>query len=107
MNDEERCAQYRKFKKIDDAFRAGDLASLKDAVEDPASVANGPMPIEIGSCLEYAVYHSPIAFIRTLLEAGADPNPINHDGFPPLIAALTCRRSQPGSPARPDVNDIV
>src|SRR5262249_21368931 len=25
----------------------------------------------------------------------------------PLIAALSCSRSQPGSPARPDVSDII
>jgi ankyrin repeat protein len=65
------------------------------------------MPLTIGSCLEYAIYHSPLSFIRTLLEIGADPNPINHAGFPPLIAAISCSRSCPGSSARPDVNDII
>jgi hypothetical protein len=46
-------------------------------------------------------YHSPISFIRTLLDIGADPNPIDHAGFPPLIAALSCSRPQPGSAGRP------
>ena len=102
-SDEERCAEADQFKKIDAAFRGGDLAALRAAVDDPSVVPNGPMPLAIGRCLEYAVYHSPLAFVRTLLEAGADPNPADHAGFPPLIAALSCSRSQPGSPARPDV----
>jgi ankyrin repeat protein len=106
-SDAERCAEYQKFKKIDTAFRAGDLAALYDAVDDPDSVPNGPMPLTIGSCLEYAIYHSPLAFIRTLLEIGADPNPTNHAGFPPLIASLSCGRSHPGSPARADVINII
>src|SRR5919108_6083462 len=106
-SDAERCAEYEKFKKIDAAFRAGDLAALQAAVDDPASVPNGPMPLTIGSCLEYAIYHSPVPFIRTLLEIGADPNPADHAGFPPLIAALSCSRPRPGSPGRPDVLQIL
>jgi ankyrin repeat protein len=106
-SDQERSAEYEKFKKIDAAFRAGDLAALRAAVDDPDSVPNGPMPPEIGPCLEYAIYHSPLPFIRDLLEIGADPNPADHAGFPPLIAALSCSRPQPGSPGRPDVADII
>jgi hypothetical protein len=63
----ERCAEYEKFKKIDAAFRVGDLNALRAAVDDPHSVPNGPMPLTIGRCLEYAIYHSPLAFLRTLL----------------------------------------
>lgn len=105
--DAERCAEYEKFKRIDAAFRAGDLAALRAAVDDSASVPNGPMPLTIGPCLEYAIYHSPVTFIRALLEIGANPNPADHAGFPPLIAALSCSRAQPGSPARPDVLEIL
>lgn len=106
-SDEERCAEYYKFVKIDAAFRLGDLDALRAAVDDPASVPNGPMPLTIGACLEYAIYHSPLQFIRTLLEVGAGPNPADHAGFPPLIAALSCSRPQPGSPGRQDVLDIL
>lgn len=106
-SDEERCTEHERFKKIDAAFKAGDLAALRAAVEDPDAVPNGPMPLAIGPCLEYAIYHSPLSFIRTLLEIGANPNPENHIGFPPLIAALSCSRSQAGSPARPDVAAIL
>jgi uncharacterized protein len=95
------------FRTIDAAFRAGDLAALRAAVDDPAVVPNGPMPLEIGPCLAYAIYHGPLTFIRTLLEIGADPNPDDPAGFPPLIAALSCSRSHPGGPARPDVVEIV
>jgi len=106
-SDAERCAEYEKFKKIDAAFRVGDFAALRTAVDDPASVPNGPMPLTIGSCLEYAIYHSPLPFIRMLLEIGADPNPADHAGFPPLIAALSCSGSQSGLPGRPDVLEIL
>lgn len=107
QSDAERCAEYERFKKIDAAFRAGDLAALRAAVDDPAAVPNGTMPLTIGSCLEYAIYHSPLPFIRALLEIGADPNPADPAGFPPLIAALSCSRSRPGAPGRPDVVDIL
>jgi ankyrin repeat protein len=106
-SDAERCAEYEQFKKINAAFRAGDLSALRAAVDDPASVPNGPMPLTIGSCLEYAIYHSPLPFIRALLEIGADPNPADHAGFPPLIAALSCGRPQPGAPGRQDVMEIL
>jgi hypothetical protein len=95
------------FQRIDDAFRRGDLDALRAAVEDPSLVPNGQMPIGIGSCLVYAIYHSPLAFIRTLLELGADPNSPADDGFPPLIAALTCSRAVPGASPRTDVDEII
>jgi uncharacterized protein len=100
-------AEHEQFMKIDAAFKAGDLAALRAAVDDPAMVPNGPMPLSIGPCLEYAIYHSPILFIRTLLEIGADPNPTDHAGFPPLIAALSCCRHQPGSAERQDVLEVM
>jgi uncharacterized protein len=102
-----RCAEYAKFRKIDEAFRMGDLEALRASVDDPGNVPNGPMPIAIGSCLEYAIYHSPLAFIRTLLENGANPNPTDHAGFPPLIAALSCSNQRPGAPARQDVCETI
>src|SRR5688500_8564189 len=90
--EEERCAKAKKFQRIDDAFRAGDLAGLRGAVDDPGTVPNGRMPDTVGPCLIYAIYHSPLTFIRTLLEIGADPNAPVDDGFPCLIAALCCTR---------------
>jgi uncharacterized protein len=105
--DAERCKEAETFRRIDAAFRGGNLARLRDAVDDPASVPNGPMPLTIGSCLVYAIYHSPLPFIRELLAIGADPNPAVNDGFPPLIAALSCSRPHPGSPGRSDTLEIV
>ena len=49
--------------------------------------------------LEYAIYHSPLAFIQKLLALGADPNYGDHAGFPSLIAAL--------SADRPDRQDLL
>jgi hypothetical protein len=106
-SEEQRCAEARKLQRIDDAFRSGDIDDLRAAVEDPAMVPNGRMPDAIGSCLVYAIYHSPLPFIRTLLELGADPNAPADDGFPPLIAALCCTRDQPGVTKRDDVDEII
>jgi ankyrin repeat protein len=103
----ERCKEAEKFRKIDTAFRNGDLVALRASVDSPDCVPNGPMPLAVGPCLEYAIYHSPLSFIRTLLEIGADPNPTDHAGFPPLIAALSCSHPQPGSPGRHDTLDII
>jgi ankyrin repeat protein len=104
---DERCAEAQTFQLIDQAFRRGDLDALRAAVDDPALVPNGQMPLTIGMCLVYAIYHSPLPFIRTLLEIGADPNAPVHDGFPPLIAALSCSRDAPGARRRTDVNEII
>lgn len=107
QSDAERCAEFAKFKQIDAAFRAGDLAALRAAVDNPGDLPNGPMPLTIGRCLTYAVYHSPLPFIRTLLEIGADPDGSDGDGFPPLLAALSCSHAHPGSPGRQDVVPIL
>ena len=106
-SDEERCARARKLQAIDDAFRAGDLEALRAAVDDPGAIPNGDLDDTIGTCLVYAIYWSPLAFISELLDLGADPNAPVDDGFPPLIAALTKTRSEPGSAARPDVDEII
>ena len=81
--EDERCSEAERFEKIDAAFRNGDLAALRAAVEDPTAIPNGPMPRSVGPCLEYAIYHSPIAFIRQLLEIGADPNLDDQSAFHP------------------------
>ena len=105
--EEERCAEAKKLARIDAAFFAGDLDALRAAVDDPSAVPNGQMPLAIGSCLVYAIYHSPLAFIRTLLDIGADPNLPVDDGFPPIIAALMTTRDMPGSKRRTDVDEII
>jgi hypothetical protein len=77
-SDCERCKESEAFRKIDAAFRNGDLAALRASVDGPDCAPNGPMPPAVGPCLEYAIYHSPLLFIRILLEIGADPNPTDH-----------------------------
>ena len=101
------CAGERQLRQIDEAFKSGDLDALRRAVDDPAIVPNGRMPDTIGPCLVYAVYHSPVAFIRTLLELGANPNEPADDGFPPIIAALSSGQRAPGLKTRHDVPDII
>ncbi len=107
MTEEERSREARAFARIDAAFRAGDYEGLRAALEDPQGFPDVYGPLTIGHCLEYAIYHSPLPFIRLLLERGADPNYADHAGFPSLIAALTCLRSVPGSPARADAHEIL
>ena len=105
--DEQRCAEAKKIQRIHRAFLSGDLVELGAAVDDPADIPNGRMPVAIGCCLVYAIYHSPVGFIRQLLEMGADPNAPADDGFPPLIAALSCAQSAPGARRRSDVAEMV
>jgi hypothetical protein len=105
--DDERCAEAKRFARIEAAFRAGDLDALRLAVDDPGVIPNGVMPIGIGNCLVFAIYRSPLPFIRTLLDLGADPNAPADDGFPPLIATLGRSRSVDGAPKRDDVDEIL
>ena len=107
MDDERRCVEAEQFRRIDHAIRSGDLEALRAAVDDPALVPNGYLSRGIGTCLVYAIYHSPLSFIRTLLDLGADPNAPADDGFPPLIAALACTREEPGTTPRSDCADLL
>lgn len=75
---------------LHEAFKKGDLAAVKLALDDPQDFPNCSGPLSIGVVLEYAIYHSPLEFIKTLLEFGADPNYEDQEGFPSLIAALSC-----------------
>jgi ankyrin repeat protein len=65
---------------IHEAYKHGDLEALTALL--------GGQEIK----LEYAIYHSPLPFVRTLLELGADPNYDGHAGFPSLIAAISTER---------------
>ena len=83
----------QQFQKLDRVFRAGDLAGLRDALGNPTDFPNCPLPYSLGVCpLVYAIYWSPLPFIESLLEAGADPNYEADDGFPALIAVLSTDR---------------
>jgi ankyrin repeat protein len=105
--DEARCEEVRRIEAIDAAFRAGDLRALRARVDDPGVIPNGSMPLAIGPCLVYAVYHSPLPFIRELLALGADPDRDDGDGFPPLFAALCGLRARPGAPGRTDALEVL
>lgn len=86
---------------IHDAYLRGDLDALRSLLGDPADFPNCRGPSGVGEIiLEYAIYHSPLAFIRQLLELGADPNYGDHAGFPSLIATLSCGE-------RPDKYEIL
>jgi ankyrin repeat protein len=75
---------------VHEAYKRGDLNALRELLGDPPDFPNCRGPAEI--VLEYAIYHSPLVFIRTLLELGAEPNYGDHAGFPSLMAALSADR---------------
>jgi Ankyrin repeats (3 copies) len=80
---------------LHEAYRRGDLEAVKAMLGDPPDFPNCPGPYGVGEIvLEYAIYHSPLGFIRKLLELGADPNYQDRAGFPSLIAALSCGERQ-------------
>jgi len=80
---------------IHEAFKRGDLGALRALLGDPPDFPNCRGPRGVGEIiLEYAIYWSPLAFIRTLLGLGADPNYQEHAGFPSLIAVLSTQRSE-------------
>jgi ankyrin repeat protein len=79
---------------IHEAFRRGDQETLRALLGNPPDFPNCRGPRGVGEIiLEYAIYWSPLAFVRTLLELGADPNYQDHAGFPSLIAALSTERA--------------
>jgi ankyrin repeat protein len=109
VNDrEQRRAGYEAFLRIDGAFKAGDLLALRAAVGDPEGFPNVRAPHDAIGCslLQYAIYHSPLNFIKELLDLGADANYDDHDGFPSIMAALSCKPGY-GSAGRSDINEIV
>lgn len=79
---------------IHEAYRRGDLDALKGLLGNPPDFPNCRGPLGVGEkILEYAIYHSPLGFVRTLLELGADPNYEDAAGFPSLIAAISTTRA--------------
>lgn len=95
------------YARLDAAFRAGDFAALSRELGDRSDFPNIVAHEAIGSCLTYAIYHSPLPLVRTLLDEGADPNWPTNGGFPPMIAALTCAQPAPGTTVREDVPELV
>ena len=102
-----RCQEHERFMTIDAAFRNGDLAALKAAMTTDDRFPDLIAEVAFGACLPYAIYHSPLAFIATLLDEGADPNFDEGDGFPPLIATMSAARQAPGARPRSDWHAVL
>jgi ankyrin repeat protein len=106
--EDERCREAERFRRVDSAIKAGDLAALRASLDDPEGFPNiRPDGAITCSLLQYAIYHAPLSLVRDLLAAGADPNYDDHDGFPGLIAALSSGQQAPGATPRLDVPAVV
>lgn len=106
--EDERCREADRFRRIDAAITAGDLAALRASLDDPDGFPNVRPDGGIRcSLLQHAIYHAPLSLVRELLAAGADPNYDDHDGFPSLIAALSSGQRAPGATPRRDVPAVV
>lgn len=99
--------EHARFRRLDHAFRGGDFASIQNEFASADDFPNVIAHPAIGACLTYSIYHSPLALVAALLDAGADPNWPADDGFPPLIAALSTADAAPGSTPRNDVHALV
>lgn len=88
------------YRRVHGAVADGDLAALRRELEPFGDFPNRSVDGAVGLPLVYAVYHGPLELIRALLDAGADPDASDGDGFPPLIAALS-------PPDRDDVVDLL
>jgi ankyrin repeat protein len=78
---------------LHEAYVRGDLDTVRTMLGNPPDFPNCRGMEGVGDIpLEYAIYWSPLAFVKTLLEFGADPNYEDHAGFPSLIAALSTDR---------------
>ena len=95
------------YHRLDAAFSGGDLEALRREIGDLGDFPNVAPDVAIGMPLVYAIYHSPLSLVRELLDAGGDPNSDSGDGFPPLIAALTCATPTPGATVRHDLPELV
>lgn len=74
------------------ALKADDLEGVRFALENPPDWANGRDALLHIHVLAHAIGCAPLGLIKTLVEAGADPNYEAADGFPSLILALGAGR---------------
>lgn len=80
---------------LDEAYRAGDLAAIREILGNLADFPNCVQPFELGcggTPLDYAFCWSPAHLIHELLEAGADVNYSADDGYPAIFTLMDTDR---------------
>lgn len=85
----------RRSQALDTAYRAGNLAEIRELLEDPCDFPNCRQPTGFGCGefpIEYAIYWSPARLIHEFIILGADVDYPAEDGFPCLIALLSTDR---------------
>lgn len=95
------------YQRVNAAFVDGDLEALRREIGHLEDFPNAAPDSGVGMPLVYAIFHSPLRFVRELLDAGAHPDGSDGDGFPPLIAALTCAVTTAGATERDDVEELI
>jgi ankyrin repeat protein len=93
--------------RLDAAFKQGDFDTIERELGALDGFPNVRPDLALDDPLTYAIYHGPLELVARLLRAGADPNWPADDGFPPLIAALSCAQEAPGATPRDDVHELV
>jgi ankyrin repeat protein len=95
MDPGDRCEIAARYKRLREAYRAGDMAKVKAELSWPEDFPNTIQPMEL-ACgarpISTAIMLSPIRFIRQLLDLGADANFKADDGFPALIDVIDVDR---------------
>jgi ankyrin repeat protein len=77
---------------IGTALKAGDLDELRRCYAGDTEFPNVLDPLTATPLLALAIYGSPLATVRALLDHGASPNYEALDGFPAIYAALSTSR---------------
>ncbi len=80
---------------LDAAYRSGNLAKVRELLDDPCDFPNCRQPMALGCGdfpIEYAIYWSPARLIHEFIALGAEVDYPAEDGFPCLIALLSTDR---------------
>lgn len=82
----------RAYMALETAMRAGDLERVRALFAGDAAFPNVRDPLTWTPLLSLAISWAPLAFVRQLLDLGAEPNFEADDGFPAVYGALDTNR---------------
>jgi ankyrin repeat protein len=77
-----------------ESLRTGDLDGVRLALSDPADWADARETYTNNNVMSLALIESPVAFVRQLLDLGADANYDDLGGYPSLLTVLSGDRPE-------------